>query len=263
MAVQCKCDWKQLMNALNNNTVATDIKTILINLKLDTSAIAPCILQTWYKHASRFHGSVIIRYEKHIRMLEDIGIRGKEVYREILRDCPTDANLCHIDNLIKSGPGLNISGRMVDFFVTQIPKYINMSYLLDVTDQPAQIVQSRIPGRNVVLFDLGNSYRQKMQQYSKSYFDCFARGSRICHVLTSGEILQISLCQYQFFIWADRFRVFEYLQQIKPQLDEIHKKLRLSAVGKGIPPKRIKRTRLLGAIRAPERLHDPKKRKRK
>lgn len=150
----------------------------------------------------------------------ELSTKAKFVYEHILKKCPTDNDILKIYNLIQNGvtyDSKKISGRTIDTLVTQVPKYSNACYYLDVTNpNDIFIVESldHKKKKKIILFDIGSSYRKKMQQYSKAYFDCFKRGELVSHKLENGEYINISLCQYNFFIWASHFKVFEYLMKI-------------------------------------------------
>jgi hypothetical protein len=145
--------------------------------------------------------------------VQDLNIREREIYKEIIQLCPDDRRLLTIHTLIQSHRS-RWSGRTLDALVTRFHHHHATTYLLDITDgTPAKIV-TRVEsvGRVVVLFDIADSYKHKMYQYSKMYFDCFARGPEVLHQLNNGHVIQISLCQFMFFIWADVFKVFDFLE---------------------------------------------------
>ena len=152
--------------------------------------------------------------------IHELNVRAREIYTEIMNACPDDESLLAIHHLITSGnvltQGKRISGRTIDTLVTRYPVLSNASYYLDISDparpvivdEPASAIVSR---EHVIAFNIGSAYRQKMHQYSKTYFDCFGRGVEVEHVLSSGESICVSLCQFTFFIWATRFGVFQFL----------------------------------------------------
>ena len=161
--------------------------------------------------------TVVVVYNKKVTRASDLCARAREVYDHILSQCPTDADILAVKRMIDEGPsqsGRKISGRTIDTLVTRCDKYFNVHYYLDVTDPAnARIVDTcSYPGRKIELFDVGASYRTNMAQFSKTYFDCFGRGDEVTHQLASGEQVGICLCQFMFFIWANRFRVFDFLE---------------------------------------------------
>jgi hypothetical protein len=167
---------------------------------------------------------VRIQKKKTIRV-EELNIRETEVYKEILNLCPTDERVLAIHNLIQSHRA-RWSGRTLDALVTRFPRHHNTSYWLDTTaGQPAKLVTTdETSGRTCMLFDIADSYRHKMFQYSKTYFDCFARGPAVLHQLGDGQVISVSLCQFMFFIWADVYRVFEFLESEHANVLSVKKK---------------------------------------
>lgn len=149
---------------------------------------------------------------------DQLSVRGAEVYKELLSLC-SETELVRIQELIKFYQN-RWSGRTIDALVTRFHYTNRVSYYLDVTDLSAVcIVKEPIaPGRTIKLFDIGEGYRSKMIQYSKTYFDCFARGVPVLHRLSDGTDLAISLCQSMFFIWADRHKIFDFLQNEEPNV---------------------------------------------
>lgn len=161
-------------------------------------------------------------YFKSVVSVGGLSVRARAVYDHVISMCPCDDDVLKIKQLIDGGPfpNLKISGRTIDTLVTRFPKCRRVCYYLDVTDKSdVRIVDyANRDGRTVILFDIGSSYRKRMHQFSKSYFDCFGRGNIVRHTMQSGEEIDMSLCQFTFFIWADRFRVFDFLRS---QLDEV------------------------------------------
>jgi len=174
------------------------------------------LLSAWYVRNKKMKGKISVIYHKRVLLVENLSLRAHQIYSQILLSCPSDSDILAIKQLIDDGPSLNkkVSGRTIDTLVTRFPKYHNVFYYLDVSDKKdTKIVPySEADGRQIILFDIGSSYRSKMHQYSKTYFDCFGRGDEVKHILSTGEAVHISLCQFTFYIWASRFRVFEFLQ---------------------------------------------------
>ena len=177
-------------------------------------------------------------------LVSELPVRGGEVYKEILAQCP-DAHVLHILAIIQQHQ-LKWSGRTIDTLVTRFHLSNNCSYYLDITDgYPGKIVDSHhLAGRIVILFDIGDAYMHKMSQYSKNYFDCFARGDEVLHPLQNGQVIALSLCQFMFFYWADAFKVLEFLstqhdtvvtlrkknQQMKELTKSSNRKIRKSSI---------------------------------
>ena len=137
-------------------------------------------------------------------------MRGKEIYAHIIRECDTDAKILHIKRLIDTSPfmcgGSKASGRTIDSLTTQFAKTHDVAYYLKKDPHSGKFIIAD-EGK---LFDIQVSYAQQMNDFSKEYFDCFSRGHEVKHLLKNGEIINMSLCQFMFFIWGNTFQVFEF-----------------------------------------------------
>lgn len=161
-----------------------------------------------------------IIYEKKKSTVDQLGLRGRDVYNSIIKELNTDDKIMHIHNLIYRGHDFlkKYSGRTIDTLTTRFQRYRNTCYYIDTTNKQNPVycdtvTNEQLKSGNLIFFDIGESYRQKMAQYSKTYFDCFGRGYRVLHTLQSGKTLYLSLCQYVFFIWASKFLVFHFLEK--------------------------------------------------
>jgi hypothetical protein len=216
------CNWGNLMNILNEEVIERNAEqesiVISIHDTLQKRQLPDFIIHYWYTILTNLACKITVNFAKKVLQPKDLKIRAGEIYKEILQMCSTDGELLRIKNLIDNGPELakKVSGRTIDTLVTRFPRYNNVCYHLDVTNpkKPSIIQEKDItPDKVITLFDIGSSYRHKMHQYSKTYFDCFGRGDEVEHTLTCGTKIRISICQFTFFIWADRFKVFEFLDQ--------------------------------------------------
>ena len=227
-------DWGQLMTMLGGDTLVeehTIDRTAIISSMTNMLRLHPqshgdvllSVLYLWYDKVCNVTSTVSIHFDKPMLQVEDLLLRPREIYKGILKVCDTDAKVLRIHKLITKGPMISkkISGRTIDTLVTRFPRYNDVCYYLDVTstentfllpDQSAESINCDSLDRKIILFDIGSSYRHKMQQYSKTYFDCFGRGEEVLHTLHSGATIRMSLCQFPFFIWADRFKVFDFLE---------------------------------------------------
>ena len=188
--------------------------------------IDPIFIQKWKGYMELLSSKICVHTEKIVRQVSDMKIRAQEIYKEIIQYCDTDEKILRIHRLITNGPistNKKISGRTIDTLVTRFPRDNDVCYYLDITD-PDNIVlldpnistqevqrRGKEGNRRIILFDIGSSYRSKMYQYTKTYFDCFGRGHQLEHTLHSGGTIPISICQFTFFIWADKFKVFDFL----------------------------------------------------
>jgi len=165
------------------------------------------------------------------KRIENLSVRSQEIFLEIRNRLPTDHDLREFHRRQKNlhkDLGHKCSGRTFDTLVTSAYKYMDCSYFLDITNRHditiLQDCEEPIPpDRRVIRFDIQASYRQKMYQYSKRYFDCFARGDVIEHQLSDGTNLDISLCQFMFFLWVFEFKIDQFLLQNYPKVVEIRR----------------------------------------
>jgi hypothetical protein len=217
-----QCNWNSLMTILSleddekNNQKECIFSVINETLQDITNMKKIDILRVWYIRSKNINAKINVTYHKRILSANALSIRARQIYQQIICSCPTDDSILAIKRLIDGGQSTTkkVSGRTIDTLVTRFPRYHNVCYYLDVTDpNNTKIVPySDSLDRTIILFDIGSSYRNKMHQYSKTYFDCFGRGDEVEHILSDGNIINMSLCQFTFFIWASRFKVFEFLK---------------------------------------------------
>lgn len=217
-----QCDWNGLMSVLvtgeqdfdeQREDVFTFIKKVIGH---NSTGVTLDIITSWYIRSMNLNGKNTVNYFKRLLTKSDLSTRAREIYEHILLQCPTDESMLAVKKMIDEGPSLSkkVSGRTIDTLVTRFPRYYNVCYYIDVTDINNTMIVENVdnPDRKIMLFDVGSSYRKKMHQYSKTYFDCFGRGDEVEHILNNGEVINITICQFTFFIWASRFKVFEFLK---------------------------------------------------
>lgn len=152
---------------------------------------------------------------KIIHNYSDLTIKATQVYDHIINACPNDSAILRIHNLINKGPyhpHHKVSGRSIDMLITRYTKFVDIFYYLDPTPTGFRIVSEHQRTDRTILFNVKSSYNMKLQQYSKTYFDCFNRGTLVWHKLSDGSPIRISLCQFMFYIWASRFCVFDFFE---------------------------------------------------
>ena len=172
-----------------------------------------------YRAAKSLNASTQYRANKHAKSVEQLSVRSREILNEILVKLPTDNALLDFKrrvNDIDTSIGKKCSGRTFDTLVTSAPRFIPCCYYLDITDPSNTVYLQELPkepfqDRHIIYFDLQASYRQRMSQYSKKYFDCFARGDIVNYHLRDGSVLPISLCQFMFFLWVFEFQIHKFL----------------------------------------------------
>ena len=159
-----------------------------------------------------------IEYHKGYLLPCDLNYKQRRIYDAIIASCPTEESLRYvkakIDQTHLKG-GRKVSGRIIDTLVTRFSMFGDCFYYLDYTDprdlQMVLDIETVIDKSKVKLFDVSNSYGQHMTRYSKTYFDCFSRGVQVKHKLGNGKSIMISLCQFNFYIWALRYKVLDFL----------------------------------------------------
>ncbi len=221
--------WDNLMSAIeNDNKTYLDTFREFLGSCMGIENLNIFFICNWYVHSKKTIVSISTISSKSSIVPIDLLPKTRMIYNKILQECPTDSDILRIYNLIHNGPcsDLKISGRTIDLLVTKYPKYYPASYYLDVTDPDnVYIIQYPFPSkRTIILFDLVSAYHTKMHQLSKTYFDCFCRGSLVQHKLLSGKYIDISLCQFMFYIWADRFKVFDFLISVLPYIVKLRDK---------------------------------------
>lgn len=170
------------------------------------------------------------------------------IYQLILKVCKDDEGLSVIKRLTTNSPFTKpgdqkddvkkLSGRSLDAMVTELvnkntlePTYLVNIHNGNIIELPRKngqrytdpsvtaSIAATGPGDDnenlsgYQYFNVAASYRRMMAQYSKTYFDCFARGDVVIHRSENNTVFNIALAQYMFFIWAKKYGVFEYLRQ--------------------------------------------------
>lgn len=222
MDISAQCNWEDLMSTLatkpDTAIQVSAIGQLIRRVVSDGGAPNLAIVLAWYGRFVQLRGKTTVEYFKRVLRPRDLAPKALGVYQYILRQCPTDREMLAVQTLIDDGPFAGhqkISGRTVDTLMTQFPKYHNVCYYLDVTDKDNShiVTDNSLPGRTIILFDIGASYRAKMHQFSKTYFDCFGRGDVVEHTLACTRTINISLCQFMFYRWAHQFQVFHFLKE--------------------------------------------------
>ena len=178
-------------------------------LRLTDDPNAAC---KFYYHGSKCRVSVNLVFVRSVLEPKALKRDAKRAYDYILKACPTDEDVLRIKSLIDRA---EFSGRVIDTFVTQYVEAHNVCYFVDGS---GRIVNGRTLGQRASRINVFESYRNHMSRFSKPFFDCFGRGDNVAHTLRSGEKVVLSLCKFPFYIWADRFAVFDYLRLVLPNL---------------------------------------------
>jgi hypothetical protein len=202
------------------------VSTLDKNLNLAGLENAENKSASWAKvrHILQTKSDAVVKIQHHrfAVLPSELSAIEKDVYFVILKCLPTDEAVLRISNMIQFGHLSQIaSGRTIDTLMTKYAEIRSVHYLLDVGVVPHRIATAE--STNTVLFDIGDSYRTNMKTYSKTFFDCFGRGQLVKHRLGSGAEVVISLCKFLFYIWADKYLVFDYLQKHADEIVKIRK----------------------------------------
>jgi hypothetical protein len=92
---------------------------------------------------------------------------------------------------------INISIRLIDYFITKFSKNNKTNYKL-------------IENNNEYVFNVHSSYKQQLKIYQKKYFDPFSRGDRIPYFLNNTCIIT-TIGQLNFFKWFISKRIMDYI----------------------------------------------------
>jgi len=93
-----------------------------------------------------------------------------------------------------------VSLRIIDWCVVNYAKAHNTAYI--VHDGPGD---ERV-------FNVFLDYKSQLKGFSKTRFDCFKRGPRVCVTDATGAELETTVGQLNFFRWAIRYKVIEYCE---------------------------------------------------
>lgn len=95
-----------------------------------------------------------------------------------------------------------LSLRLLDWFVTNYAKQYNTRYIIRKHNRQT-------------LFMVYQDYKQKLDDNTKKYFDPFNRGDtfELCFGDEEHEVLNTSIRQMHFFMWAIRNKVIDYLKR--------------------------------------------------
>lgn len=226
-------DWSALLGKLDSTD--TQIKetehkyeSIFNHISNMSKYTSLSVLADHFNILSTLNVSCNIIYVKKKIVYQDLKPREQAIYQEILRECNSDKKLLHIYSIINNGPysDTKLSGRTIDTFVTKYTRYYDTSYNLKRCKDGTyslQESQSEEKDQDVIHFNVSLSYKRKVRQFSKAYFDCFARGCEVKHTLQNGQVIHITLCQFSFYIWADKFCIFEYLYKHLSDVVKIRK----------------------------------------
>ena len=122
------------------------------------------------------------------------------VHREIL-----PMSLTQQRKLLKYIKSIKISGRSLDMFLVETLRLKTISYTL--YDRNGTFYLDA-PG-TTARFYLTASYRVMLKKYTKTFFDCFARGTQI-YINNKA----VAIGQFLFFKWAQKYCVYEFFYRL-------------------------------------------------
>jgi hypothetical protein len=229
------CDWRDLMEATEPPPARLELG-IIIKIVGQTK-VTTHLLKLWCSLLEKANKTTSVRILKYRGLMRpnQLPLRDQYIYKYITQWLPKDRDLRTVYNMFTGGSG-STSGRTIDTLVTRFTKLNESSYYLDLTDNDIKIVSGYETGRNIIIFDINASYKSKLQQFSKTYFDCFKRGNTVAHQMKDGSVLPISLCQFTFYVWAKNFKILDFLDTQSdvhnPQLTTQKRSCRLNHISR-------------------------------
>ena len=100
---------------------------------------------------------------------------------------------------------IKISGRSLDMLLIETLRLKTIHYML--YNRTGKFY-SNPPGKPT-RFYLTASYRVMLKKYTKTFFDCFARGTQIYI-----NDAPVAICQFLFFKWAQKYCVYEFFYHL-------------------------------------------------
>ena len=114
-----------------------------------------------------------------------------------------------LEQLLDDWARCPFSSRLFNLVVVQFPLMADDTYGIDARDQ---YVSRRQPfGPQVRLCRVGAAYQQQLARYGKAALDPFARGARVAYQRRNGITVGLSLRQLNFFRWAQREHILEFM----------------------------------------------------
>lgn len=138
-----------------------------------------------------------------------------DIKQNLLLDSLSEFYLKHPENMQKlveiiEGPK-SPSLRLIDWFVTNYSKKHNISYLLN--DDATPTTQNEF-------FKVYLNYKSHVKSYNKKQFDPFNRTQKIKFFYESDKYIKTSICQLNFFRWAIKNKVIDYVVEHFEKIDK-------------------------------------------
>ena len=124
------------------------------------------------------------------------------------------------DDLYKITHGKDdISLRLIDWFVTNYSKKMNVIYLLNKKDKKIIYEKPNKNEENISQINVFQEYKSQLKAFSKKKFDPFCRRERI-EFNCNDEIINTTIGQLNFFRWAINTRILDYIKSNKTQIED-------------------------------------------
>ena len=138
-----------------------------------------------------------------------------------------------------------ISLRSIDWFITNYSKKCNIYYLI-FKDSQGHPTHNENHGSFYMSFNAHQSYKSQLKAYSKKSFDPFCRRDRILFTFDTGDQIDTTIGQLNFFKWAIQNLVIDYIIENKQSIEnDMNMCLRqIKEKSKGCKGKRKKREEL-------------------
>lgn len=109
---------------------------------------------------------------------------------------------------------LNVSIRLIDYFVTKYSKNNKVSYKIRENDADS-------------IFNVYTSYKQQLKAFQKKHFDPFSRGDRIPYFMDNSCVIT-TIGQLNFFRWFISKKVYDYIRDNQDLIEmDMNKKNRV------------------------------------
>jgi hypothetical protein len=111
-----------------------------------------------------------------------------------------------------------ISLRSIDWFITNYSKKHNIYYMI-FKDKQGYPTSNETQGSFDTSFNAHQSYKSQLKAYSKKSFDPFCRRQRITFTFHTGEQIETTIGQLNFFRWAIQNLVIDYIMEHKDTIE--------------------------------------------
>jgi hypothetical protein len=153
------------------------------------------VLRVWYCYLNRCRSRISPVLVRKTTPYPQLTKQQKIVYHRV-----QNFEIKRVQHLIRTCP---YSGRDIYKFLTKFAPSENVTYTILNTSE----LKKGIHQRGVVVV-LDPSYRARVHENGKQFFDCFARGVIVKHP----RFGRFALCQIMFYQWASEVRLLEAMK---------------------------------------------------